>query len=365
MIKRGVRQGGVLSSFLYLVYINDLLTYLDNSKLGTYVCNTYSGNTALADDIALLAINPKDLQKMLNIVNAYANKWKFVINKTKTVIVKISLSRKTLNSVTFKIENENLKSVEVAEHVGIPISKDMKCKNKIEKCCKKGRNSFYSIVGFGPKSNNLNPVTAVNLYKKIVLPSALYGCETWSNMSKTDIIKLNVFQHRCLKTIQKLPIQTRSVIVENLVGIHPIITEIEKRKLCFLEKLCHMGNDNISKQIFIRRLFQYKTRNINDCQYGFVPDIYNILSKFNLSKYLETYIQSNKFPTKYCWKQIVKKSITYTEQMVTLNVLNDIDSCPLKRIYSMNMHNKYWNSAKTCKDIEYIIFLLSILTICC
>ena len=93
-IRRGVRQGGVLSSFLYLIYINDLLTCLENSKLGTYVCNTYSGNTALADDIALLAINPKNLQKMLNIVSDYAKKWKFVINKTKTVIVNISLSSK-------------------------------------------------------------------------------------------------------------------------------------------------------------------------------------------------------------------------------------------------------------------------------
>ena len=189
------------------------------------------------------------------------------------------------------MENANLKNVEVAEHVGIPISKDMKCKNKITKACKKGRNSFYSIVSFGPKTNNLNPVTAVNLYKKIVLPSALYGCETWSNMSKTDNIKLNVFQHRCLKTLQKLPIQTRSVIVENIVGIYPIITEIEKRKLCLLEKLCNMSNDNISKQIFVRRLFQYKTKNDNNRQYCFVPDIYSILSKFNLLDYLEIYIK--------------------------------------------------------------------------
>ena len=101
VIKRGVRQGGVLSSFLYLIYINDLLTCLENSKLGTYVCNTYSGNTALADDIALLALSPKHLQMMLNIVSQYANKWKFVINKTKTVIVIISKSCKTSNNVSF------------------------------------------------------------------------------------------------------------------------------------------------------------------------------------------------------------------------------------------------------------------------
>ena len=35
------------------------------------------------------------------------------------------------------MENENLKTVESAEHVGIPISKDMKCKTKLRKVVKR------------------------------------------------------------------------------------------------------------------------------------------------------------------------------------------------------------------------------------
>ena len=118
----------------------------------------------------------------------------------------------------------------------------------------------------------------------------------------------------------------------------------------------------MSKQIFIRRLFQYKTRNVNDRQYGFVPDIFNILTKFNLLEFLETYMNSNKFPTKNCWKQIVKKSIAHTEQLITTNALHEIDPCPFKRICSFNMQNKYWKSAKTSKDMEYITCLLKIVT---
>ena len=95
--------------------------------------------------------------------------------------------------------------------------------------------------------------------------------------------------------------------METLVGVHPIMTEIEKRKLGLLEKLCNMTSDNMSKKIFIRRLFQYKTKNDNERQYGYVPDIFNILTKFNLRKYLDIFTSSNKFPTKYCWKQIVKE----------------------------------------------------------
>ena len=73
-------------------------------------------------------------------------------------------------------------------------------------------------------------------------------------------------------------------------------------------------------------------------------------------------MKSNKFPTKYCWKQIVKKSITHTEQMITLHALQDLDPCPFTRVFSLGMQSKYWKSAKTSKDIEYITCLLNIVT---
>ena len=63
----------------------------------------------------------------------------------------------------------------------------MKCKSKVEKAYKKGRGSFYSIVGFGSRQNAFNPVTTLKLYKKVVLSSALYGCVTWSNMTKNRL----------------------------------------------------------------------------------------------------------------------------------------------------------------------------------
>ena len=131
---------------MYLVYINEVFNQLETYKLGTAVCSIYSGNTALADDIALIAISPNSLQKMLNILNAYAKTWKFDLNKSKTYVL-ISSNKKSIESqYNFHLDNEKLKIVEIAEHVGIPITSQMKCKSKIEKACKKGRGSFYSII---------------------------------------------------------------------------------------------------------------------------------------------------------------------------------------------------------------------------
>jgi hypothetical protein len=64
-IKQGVRQGGVLSTFLYKVYNNALLQDLQNQKLGFLIGRTYVGCPTCADDIALLSNNVSELQDML------------------------------------------------------------------------------------------------------------------------------------------------------------------------------------------------------------------------------------------------------------------------------------------------------------
>ncbi len=51
---------------------------------------------------------------------------------------------------------------------------------------------------------------------------------------------------------------------------------------------------------------------------GYVPDIMNILKKYKLETYLQTYISSGYsiFPTSFAWKSIIKKSVQDYEQLM-------------------------------------------------
>ena len=80
MVKRSVRQGGVLSTFLYLVYVNDLLHDIERSGCGSKVMSVCCGNPAFADDVSLLALTPVHLQKMVDIVYDYCQHWNVSIN---------------------------------------------------------------------------------------------------------------------------------------------------------------------------------------------------------------------------------------------------------------------------------------------
>ena len=73
-IKQGVKQGAVLSTLLYSLFVNDLLVELEQSGLGVKMGNIFCGAPIYADDLALIASSPEDLQSMIDTVTQHAKK---------------------------------------------------------------------------------------------------------------------------------------------------------------------------------------------------------------------------------------------------------------------------------------------------
>ena len=80
------------------------------------------------------------------------------------------------------------------------------------------------------------------------------------------------------------------------------------RKLQFLGQLCRLPCLYLAKQLFVHRFTRYRG-GIERQSGGFLPDIFNILNKYNLMQYIDYYIQTAYFPTKYMWKSVLKRSI--------------------------------------------------------
>ena len=86
-VLQGVRQGGVLSTFLFLVYLNDLLNELENSNTGSHIgfidccCPTY------ADDMAVLANSPHALQFLVRVIYNYYYKYRLELHIIKSCVI--------------------------------------------------------------------------------------------------------------------------------------------------------------------------------------------------------------------------------------------------------------------------------------
>jgi hypothetical protein len=71
-IQQGVRQGGILSTELYKIYVKTLLDRILESGLGYKIGSIPVPAPTCADDIALVADNPGELQTLIDMAYDYS-----------------------------------------------------------------------------------------------------------------------------------------------------------------------------------------------------------------------------------------------------------------------------------------------------
>ena len=69
---RGTGQGRVISPPIYLLFINDLMYEIENSKLGMCFYHISCCCPTVADDMVLISFSKAALEKMLRICFEYA-----------------------------------------------------------------------------------------------------------------------------------------------------------------------------------------------------------------------------------------------------------------------------------------------------
>ena len=155
-------------------------------------------------------------------------------------------------------------------------------------------------------SGTVNPLTVTSLYRKVILQSSLYGCELWNELSISDTKKLSQLQHFLVKEMQGFVTRTRSDMCESMLGLLEIVREIDKRKLLFFCKLCHLEpakyvwkpDTAISFVRFVDFHKAPKRQNNNETKWGFV-DI-SFCPLFVLSRYTSRLNEEMKFHFGVC-----------------------------------------------------------------
>ncbi|VDH93589.1 Hypothetical predicted protein [Mytilus galloprovincialis] len=130
-IQQGVRQGGILSTHLYKIFVEDLLKELEENSLGFILGTIYCGAPTCADDVALLSSNPDELQVMLNILQRYANQHQYTIHPTKSKIIHYK-SSKNPEPYSWNMSGKLISASEETVHLGIKRTSRKECDINIE-----------------------------------------------------------------------------------------------------------------------------------------------------------------------------------------------------------------------------------------
>ena len=86
-VSNGVRQGSVLSPFLFTVYLDGLLVELSKCGVGCHWGSSFVGAFSYADDVVLLAPCASALTTLLNICSSFAVFHELEFNSMKTQLM--------------------------------------------------------------------------------------------------------------------------------------------------------------------------------------------------------------------------------------------------------------------------------------
>ena len=117
----GVRQGGILSPYIFCVYVNDLILRLKKSHIGCHLIRQFVGCIFYADDLALLSPSRESMQLLLDMTIAYGNEFciSFSFKKTKTMI--FGKSKNLGPTAPLTINDESIEIVNTWQYLGFHI----------------------------------------------------------------------------------------------------------------------------------------------------------------------------------------------------------------------------------------------------
>lgn len=179
---KGTEQGHPLSPELFKVYFRGLSDLLNKAITD---CPTLSGinisHLAWADDLVILALNPKSLQSQLKIIEDYCSKWGLEINISKTKYLVMNSRQSSSSSHDNIVPTLNGRPIERVSsycYLGIIISSNGKFKQAIDSLSHKGLGALFDLRKTVDR-RFINTKSHDQLFNTLVSPILTYGCQVW------------------------------------------------------------------------------------------------------------------------------------------------------------------------------------------
>jgi hypothetical protein len=282
-ISEGVKQGGILSPFLFNFYIDDLLRSCLNKELGAVIGDKNLSILGYCDDLILMSPITKHMEILLNMCVKYASKWKINFNSKKSVYLQVGPD---FEEKSFEINGNTLKKVDNFIYLGLPIDKSPNKTKYFDEKFKKVERSFYSLYGLGCKPKHLSPRSIGFVYKQFCQSIFRYGLEC-IHLPSYKINEYNTRQNNMIKQAIGLSKFAVSTPLLNALRVEKISEVYLKQKIYFFKQI--MLN-NLTKTVYdsLKHIYSSKITP----KESFCNQIRIVNSQTNFSISIERYKES-------------------------------------------------------------------------
>jgi len=115
----GIRQGGVLSPYLFAVFIDSVVNKIKTSGLGCYVRHVCFSVLLYADDVVLLAPSVSALEKLLSVCETELRWMDMVINTKKSSCLRVGPRYKVNCNNIMNIDKAKLEWRDEIRYLGV------------------------------------------------------------------------------------------------------------------------------------------------------------------------------------------------------------------------------------------------------
>ena len=200
-IKKGVRQGCVLSSSLFNLYTEKIFREIEDMK-GVIVGGSNINNNRYADDTALLTLCTTDLQDLVTEINNKGKPYGMEVNikKTKTMVAS---KKQPVQKANITIDGTPIEQVTNMVYLGHMVSDNGKSDIEIKRRIEIARNAFINMSKV-LTSRDISIETRKRVVKCYIWSTILYGVETWT-ISNSMGKKINALEMWIYRRVLRIP----------------------------------------------------------------------------------------------------------------------------------------------------------------
>jgi hypothetical protein len=250
----GVKQGCPLSPLLFGLYIEGLEAYV-KSKLpqaGPLCGGVRMAMLMYADDTAVLANSPAELQQLLDCIQEWCGEHGMTIHPQKTEIVVFNTTANTLVQLAtqWSIAGVHIKVSQHFKYLGIHFHFSKGAAFGAHKAAQRGR---FAVACLHRKLHELdvgtNVALTLHLYASMVQPALLYGCEVWgprclqvADPTTCSNVEVEQVHRNFLRYALRLRRSTSVWTLYREAGMYPVQHACLQQMLTFLRRVFELDS---------------------------------------------------------------------------------------------------------------------------
>ena len=210
------------------------------------------GLLLFADDMVVMAESVEGLQHNLQVMSDVLSRWELRVNWRKTKVMRIARKREECE---VKIDEEVIEQVDVMKYLGVMISSDGRMEKEVEARIGGATRVIGGLNDVVPRRKELSRSTKLKVVNATVMPTLLYGCETWT-LSKQQQLKVQATQMKVLRRIEGVTRldRMRNVDIREKLRQESVLDAVKRRQEKWRVRLEEMSNERLTKKVFVGKM---------------------------------------------------------------------------------------------------------------